>query len=119
MEPSPDPSNIQREMRQHVSAEHAAAISSDEAEELWQLMLEREHLRSFDRLVPPWQPVQRAGGSELDETERLKDEELGQELSGICLGSTLSEQPDKTLELDSAKAKLWRIAELLRTPGAE
>ena len=102
-----------------MSAEHAAAISSQEAEELWQLMLEREHLRSFDRLIPPWKPVQRAGGSELDETERLKDEDLGQELCRICLGSTFSEQPDGSLELDSTEAKVWRAAELLRTPVAQ
>ena len=119
MEPIPELANIQHEMRQHVSADHAAAISLDEAAELWQLMLEREHLRSFDRLVPPWQPVQQAGGSELDEAERIKDEKLAQELSKICLGSTLSEQSDGSPKLDSTEAKLWRAAELLRTPSAE
>ena len=122
MEPAPDLADIQRAMRQHGSAEQAAAISSEEAEELWQLMLEREHLRSFDRLVPPWQPEQRAGGSELDATERLKDDKLAQELSEICLGFTHSEQTDGSAvkhELSSTEAKLWRAAELLRTPDGE
>ena len=119
MEPIPELANIQREMKQHVSADHAAAISVDEAAELWQLMLDREHLRSFDRLIPPWQPVQQAGGSELDETERIKDEKLAQELSEVCLGSTLSEQSDDSQKLDGTEAKLWRTAELLRMPTAE
>lgn len=122
MEPTPDLADMQRAMRQHVSADQAASISSEEAEELWQLMLEREHLRSFDRLVPPWQPEQRGGGSELDATERLKDDKLAQELSDICLGSTRSEQTDGSpvkQELSSTEAKLWRAAELLRSADGE
>ena len=122
MEPMPNLADMQRAMRQHISAEHAAAISVDEADDLWHLMLEREHLRSFDRLIPPWQPAQRAGGSELDEMERVKDEELVQELSQVCFRSFLSKENDDspvTQDLDSTKAKLWRAAELLRAPDGD
>ena len=122
MEPMPNLADMQRAMRQHISAEQAAAISVDEANDLWHLMLEREHLRSFDRLIPPWQPAQRAGGGELDEMESVKDEELVQELSEVCFGSIPSEQNDDspvTQDLDTPKAKLWRAAELLRAPDGD
>ena len=72
MQPVPGLSAVQKEMQQHVSADDAAAVTETEAAHLWQLMLEREHLRSFDRLLPPWQPPQHAGGGTLDEAEVSK-----------------------------------------------
>jgi hypothetical protein len=114
MEPAPGLSDVRHAMRQHVSAEEAADIDQTEAEELWQLMLEREHLRSFDRLVPPWQPPQRAGGGALDEAEKAKDQQLAEEISGICLGSTLKGDYDSASDTDGREAKLRRAAELLR-----
>lgn len=119
MDPTPGLAEVQRAMRQHVRAEQSESINSDEAQDLWHLMLEREHLRSFHRLLPPWQPTQRAGGSELDEAERLKDENLAQELSRMCLGHSLTEGNDAKLILDSMEAKLWRAAELLRAPDSD
>ena len=69
MQPVPGIFAVRKEMQQHVSAEEAAAVTETEAENLWQLMLEREHLRGFDRLLPPWQPPRQAGGGALDEDE--------------------------------------------------
>ena len=69
--------------------------------------------------------VQSVLGDDSDESkhagdERLKDEELAQELSGICLGRTVRDQNDgkKVNEkVNDEEAKMWRAAELLRAPN--